>query len=83
MAVGAWRNIVELEESLNLQELFGLLETIRELNHQEHRFLASLQGVDMDKQGGYQGIDEESPDIIENVGSATHNFGIGYTVEGE
>lgn len=50
--LGIWKNFEELEKSINLPELFFLLESKRELDYQEKKFFAAIQGVDLDKQTG-------------------------------
>jgi len=50
--IGVWKNFEELELSLSITELIKLLETRRDLDYQEKKFLAAIQGVDLDKQTG-------------------------------
>lgn len=38
----------ELEESLSLPEIRAILDASREREHRQNRFLASLQGIDLD-----------------------------------
>jgi hypothetical protein len=47
--LGTWKNFDELENSLSMPELVILLETMNEQKHSEYKFLAALQGVDLDK----------------------------------
>ena len=49
---GVWKNFEELELSLSMSELLLLLESKRELDYQEKKFLAAIQGVDLDKETG-------------------------------
>lgn len=49
---GVWKNFEELELSLSMSELLLLLESKRELDYQEKKFLAAIQGVDLDQQTG-------------------------------
>lgn len=49
MLIGNWRNIEDLEEALNLEELKLILESYREQQLRHQKFLAALQGVDLDK----------------------------------
>ena len=44
-----WRNYEELEENLSLAELNQTLESYREAKREERRFLAAIQGIDIDK----------------------------------
>ena len=48
--LGIWKNYEELELSLSMTELFTTLSSKRELDYQEKKFLAAIQGVDLDKQ---------------------------------
>lgn len=55
--IGVWKNFEELELSLCMSELLALIETKRDLDYQEKKFLAAIQGVDLDKQTGKDGQD--------------------------
>lgn len=50
--LGIWKDYQELEESLSMPELIATLGSKRELDYQEKKFLAAMQGVDLDKQSG-------------------------------
>lgn len=50
--IGVWKNFEELEVSLSMSELLLLLESKRELDYQEKKFFAAIQGVDLDKETG-------------------------------
>lgn len=50
MLLGNWKNIEELEESLNLNELKLILDSYREKELRNQRFFAAIQGIDLDKQ---------------------------------
>lgn len=50
MLLGNWRNIADLEESLNLHELRLILDAKREGEVRTQRFQAALKGIDLDKQ---------------------------------
>ena len=56
--IGIWKDYDELELSLSLPELTATLEAKRELDYQEKKFLAAIQGVDLDSQSGKQ---EDNP----------------------
>jgi hypothetical protein len=56
---GAWKNFEDLEMSLTMPELTTLLEKYRDLDYNEKRFLAAMQGVDLDKQSGKNNAWEE------------------------
>lgn len=54
---GAWKNFEDLESSINMKELVAVLEKIRELDYNEKKFFAAIQGVDLDKNSS-KGQDE-------------------------
>jgi hypothetical protein len=47
--LGIWKDYEQLELSLSIPELMLTLESKRELDYQEKKFLAAIQGVDLDK----------------------------------
>ena len=47
--LGIWKDYQQLELSLSMPELLITLESKRELDYQEKKFLAAIQGVDLDK----------------------------------
>jgi hypothetical protein len=47
--LGIWKNYEELELSLSIPELMQTLSSKRELDYEEKKFLAAIQGVDLDK----------------------------------
>jgi hypothetical protein len=47
--LGIWKDYQELELSLSMPELMATLEVSRELDYSEKKFLAAIQGVDLDK----------------------------------
>jgi hypothetical protein len=50
--LGIWKDYAELEINLSMPELLITLESKRELDYQEKKFLAAIQGVDLDKSSG-------------------------------
>ena len=50
--LGIWKDYNELEKSLSMPELVATLESKRELDYQERKFLAAIQGVDLDEETG-------------------------------
>jgi hypothetical protein len=48
--LGIWKNYEELEKSISIPELISILNSKRELSFEERKFLAALQGVDLDGQ---------------------------------
>jgi hypothetical protein len=47
--MGSWKNYYELEVSMSMPEILQTISTKRELDHMEKKFLAAMQGVDIDK----------------------------------
>ena len=56
--LGIWKNYDELESSVSMPEIMAILESRRELDYNEKKFLAAMQGVDLDEASGKQ---EEDP----------------------
>jgi hypothetical protein len=48
--LGIWKDYAELELALSMPELLATLNSKRDLDYQEKKFLAALKGVDLDKQ---------------------------------
>lgn len=49
--LGIWKDYQQLELSLSMPELLITLESKRDLDYQEKKFLAAIQGVDLEKDG--------------------------------
>ena len=47
--LGKWKNFDELEESLCMAEMSEILNSKRELDFEEKKFFAAIQGVDLEK----------------------------------
>jgi hypothetical protein len=56
--LGIWKNYDELESNISMPELMAILESKRDLDYTEKKFLAAMQGVDLDEASGKQ---EEDP----------------------
>jgi hypothetical protein len=52
--LGIWKDYEELESSLSMPELTSTLEQKRENDYNDKKFLAAIQGVDLDKNSGKQ-----------------------------
>ena len=50
--LGIWKDYEELESSLSMPEIVATLQQKRELDYNEKKFLAGIQGIDLDKQTG-------------------------------
>lgn len=68
--LGHWKNYDELESSLSIDELMATLKASRDKDEREKKFLAAINGVDLDKE-------EETNDIIELQGIESRNQGFG------
>jgi len=91
--LGIWKDYKELEESLSMPELIATLLSRRELEYQEKKFLAAIQGVDLDAQSGEskgqkewedmkarvfsQGRTKDSNDILALQGQNARSAGFG------
>jgi hypothetical protein len=56
---GIWKNFEELEESISMPELTLLLSTKRDLEYQQKKFDAAMQGVNLDEETGESNAWEE------------------------
>lgn len=50
--LGIWKDYEDLETSLSMPELTATLSSKRELDYNDKRFMAAIQGVDLDQQSG-------------------------------
>jgi hypothetical protein len=65
--LGIWKDYHELELSLSMPELMATLEISRELDYTEKKFLAAIQGVDLDKETGKTRGQQEWEDMKARV----------------
>jgi len=90
--LGIWKDFEELESSISMPELTSILNVKRDLDYQEKKFMAGIQGVDLDKESGSQdlweqkkakffsgGATSDSNDVIalQGANAAQAGFGIG------
>ena len=54
--LGIYKDYEELESSLSLQELLAIINMRRDLDYEEKKFLASIQGIDIEK-GNKKNVD--------------------------
>ena len=47
--LGMWKNFEELEENISMPELLNILDSKRRSDHNEHKFFAAIQGIDLEK----------------------------------
>lgn len=50
--LGIWKNFDEMESSISMPELITILSTRRDLDYDEKKFFAAIQGIDLDEQSG-------------------------------
>jgi len=62
LLLGKWKNIEELEEFISLPELEAILAKAREKERDHQKFLAAIQGIDLDKYS-----QEEAEDAFNRV----------------
>ena len=65
--LGMYKDYDELEKSLSMPELMSTLEVMRDLDYQEKKFLAAMQGVDLDKESGKDRGQKEWEDMKARV----------------
>jgi hypothetical protein len=65
--LGIWKDYQELEKSFSMPELIATLEVSRELDYTEKKFLAAMQGVDLDKNSGSSRGQKEWEDMKARV----------------
>jgi hypothetical protein len=90
--LGIWKDYDELERSLSMPELIATLETKREVDYEDKKFLAAIQGVDLDEDSKKQdpweamktrvfsgGATSDPNDILayQGVNASRNGFGIG------
>jgi hypothetical protein len=96
--LGIWKDYEELETSLSMPEMLATLEIKRELDYSEKKFLAAIQGVDLDKQSNKsnawedmkarvfsKGKAKDANDIValQGVNAQQAGFGIGLGLDYE
>jgi hypothetical protein len=65
--LGIWKNFDELESSISIEELMQILSITRDLDYEEKKFSAALQGVDLDSQTGKSGGEVKGQQEWENM----------------
>lgn len=92
--LGTWKDYEDLETSLSMPELSATLTSKRELDYQDKKFMAAMQGVDLDAQNGKQedpwqklktkvfsgGATSDSNDILAHQGITAEQNGFGLGV---
>jgi hypothetical protein len=68
--LGIWKDYRELELSLSMPELISTLEVKRENDYNDKKFLAAMQGIDLDEQSGKRDAWEEMKARVFSGGKA-------------
>jgi hypothetical protein len=71
--LGIWKDYEELESSMSMPELTSTLKIKREIDYQNKKFLAAIQGVDLDKESGKQNAWEEMKARVFSKGKAANS----------
>jgi hypothetical protein len=72
--LGIWKDYDELESSLSMPELTAVLNAKREADYDHKKFLAAIQGIDLEKNaGGKQDAWEEMKARVFSGGQATNS----------
>jgi len=73
--LGIWKDYNELEESLSLSEIMAIISSKRDLDYQEKKFFAAIQGVDLEDSGNEDRGQKEWEDLKARVfsGGATND----------
>lgn len=69
--LGIWKDYEQLESSLSMSELTSILNVSREQDYQHKKFLAAMQGVDLDQSSGKKNEWEEMKARVFSGGQAT------------
>lgn len=68
--LGIWKDYEELEASLSMPEMVATIGSRRELDYQDKKFFAAIQGVDLDEQSGKKNAWEEMKARVFSGGKA-------------
>ena len=71
--LGIWKDYEELEASLSMAELTETLNAKREAEYSEKKFIAAMQGVDLDKQSGKEDAWEKMKAKVFSGGQASNS----------
>lgn len=70
--LGIWKDYEDLEVSLSMPEITATLNAKRENEYNEKKFLAAIQGIDLDKQSGKSDPWEEMKARVFSKGQAAN-----------
>jgi hypothetical protein len=96
--LGIWKDYDELESSMSMPEIMATLKVKRDLDYSQKKFLAAMQGVDLDKASnksnawedmkarvfsGGQASDSKDIVALQGINAQKAGFGIGMGLEYE
>jgi hypothetical protein len=83
--LGIWKDYAELEESLSLSEIMAIISSKRELDYQEKKFFAAIQGVDLEDSGNEERGQKEWENLKARVfsGGATNDSNDVLSLQGQ
>ena len=83
--LGIWKDYNELEESLSLSEIIAIISSKRELDYQEKKFFAAIQGVDLEDSSDSDRGQKEWENMKARVfsGGATNNSNDVLSLQGQ
>lgn len=70
--LGIWKDYEELESSMSMPEIIATLKVKRDLDYSQKKFLAAMQGVDLDKSTGKQDAWQEMKARVFSKGKASN-----------
>jgi hypothetical protein len=77
--LGHWKNFDELESNLSLEELMATLESLRGREDRERKFLAAINGVDLEEEVKSSGdVSELMNSNIASKEGFGHNEGLAF-----
>jgi hypothetical protein len=65
--LGIWKDYQDMEDSISMPEFTSLLVAKREQDYEQRKFLAAIQGIDLDKESGKSKGQKEWEDIKARV----------------
>ena len=66
--LGHWKDYDELESSLSMPELIATLDAMARIEKRKNKFLAALQGIDIEKDQQSDGVSKtNTPSTVEEV----------------
>lgn len=71
--LGIWKDYDELESSMSMPEIIATLKVKRDLDYSNKKFLAAMQGVDLDKSSGKADAWEEMKARVFSKGQAANS----------